>query len=160
MADRLRQGSRGLQVYESPEQARRIAWVQMAHAFGAIERRVIDLLGQHEMTLPQFDVLATLLFSEGASQQELAKRLLVTKGNVVGLLNRLEAAGWVERRPHATDARANCLHLTPAGRRKIDKVLPEHDALIAQLFRTVTGADLAVLRRCCDLLIEVSEPKR
>ena len=50
------------------------------------------------VSIPQCDVLTTLSEEEGVSQQELAKRLYVTKGNISGLLDRLESAGLVERR--------------------------------------------------------------
>ena len=45
-----------------------------------LERRMAEALGVHGLTLPQFDVLATLWHGEGITQQELAERLLVTKG--------------------------------------------------------------------------------
>ena len=43
------------------------------------------------LSVPQCDVLTTLTEAEGVSQQELAKRLYVTKGNISGLLDRLDA---------------------------------------------------------------------
>src|SRR3954464_675080 len=122
--------SRHLAIYESPDEARLRAWVQMSRTFYRVQRRIMSALAEHKITLPQFDVLATLRYSEGVTQQELAERLLVTKGNVCGVLDRLEALKWVERRQDAEDGRANRLHLTAAGRRKIDAVLPDHDAQV------------------------------
>src|SRR5215217_5701137 len=112
----------------------------MVRVVQLIQRRVVAVLTEHELTLPQFDVLATLRFSEGVTQQELAERLLVTKGNVCGVLDRLERLGWVERR-------ANRLYLTPAGRRKVVEVLPRHDAVVADALSTISPADVATLRR-------------
>ena len=66
--------------------------------------------------MPQCDVLTTLTEKEGVSQQELAERLYVTKGNISGLLDRLEAAGLVERRAIAADRRQYAIYLTEAGR--------------------------------------------
>ena len=63
-----------------------------------LERCLSDGLSGHGMTLAQFDVLMTLWHSDGITQQELAEWLLVTKANVVGLIDRVSAAGWVERR--------------------------------------------------------------
>src|SRR4051794_5035802 len=107
-----------LPLYESLRDLRRQTWVQLARAFYLIQRRVTLVLAGHDLTLPQFDVLATLRFSEGVSQQELAERLLVTKGNVCGVLDRLERLGWVERRPDPNDGRANRLYFTAARRRQ------------------------------------------
>ena len=74
-----------------------------------------DGLAAHGMTLAQYDVLMTLCHGNGITQQELAERLLVTKANVVGLIDRVSAAGWVERRPDPEDRRVNRLYLTEAG---------------------------------------------
>src|SRR5215207_5439498 len=68
------------------------------------------------LSIPQFDLLSTLTEREGLSQQELAERLYVTKGNVSGLLDRMVEAGLVERRSIPGDRRSNALHLTERGR--------------------------------------------
>ncbi len=88
------------------------------------ERRMAERLADYGMTLPQFDVLATLWHGEGITQQELAVRLLVSKGNVVGLIDRLCAAGLIERRADPVDRRANRLHLTDEGRRRLADAWP------------------------------------
>ena len=56
------------------------AWVQMVpdlQSRGAAAEQALEL---HGLSLCQFDVLATLQFAEGVRQQELAQRLLATKG--------------------------------------------------------------------------------
>lgn len=141
-----------LAVCEGAEEARRHAWVEMVRTVYRIQRRVVTAMASHDITLPQFDVLATLRFGEGVTQQELAERLLVTKGNVCGVLDRLGRLGWVERRPDPDDRRANRLHLTPAGRRKIDAVLPAHDAVVIDAMRTFSEVDMRTLRRLLDQL--------
>lgn len=149
---RSKSKSHSLSVLESPGELRRRTWVQMARTFTRMERKVVVMLGRHDLTLPQFDVLATLRFSEGVTQQELAARLLVTKGNVCGVLNRLEALGWVQRRPDAEDGRTNRLHLTAAGRRKADSVLPRHDALVEQSMQAMDDAEVTSLRKALEQL--------
>jgi DNA-binding MarR family transcriptional regulator len=147
MAARDEKLSERLAVYEPPGEARRRTWVQMVRTVSRVERRLVGALGERDVTLPQFDVLATLRFGEGVTQQELAERLLVTKGNVCGVLDRLERLGWVERRPDPNDRRANRLHLTPAGRRKVDALLPAHDALVLHALRSLSDVDVQTLRR-------------
>ena len=73
-----------------------------------------QVFSRHGLTGPQFDVLATLHRGEGIMQQELAARMLVTKGNVTGVVDRMEALGWIERRPDPEDRRVNRLYLTEA----------------------------------------------
>src|SRR5215210_9019645 len=93
--------------------------------FLRLHRRVsIAIAGELKavgLSIPQFDLLSTLTEREGLSQQELAERLYVTKGNVSGLLDRMVEAGLVERRSIPGDRRSNALHLTPKGRDPADQ---------------------------------------
>jgi DNA-binding MarR family transcriptional regulator len=83
-----------------------------------LERCMSDGLSAHGMTLAQYDVLMTLCHGNGITQQELAERLLVTKANVVGLIDRVSAAGWVDCRPnHEDDGLIHFTGLTRAGAR-------------------------------------------
>src|SRR3954462_13831725 len=91
-------------------------WLHLARVYQKIQRRLERILDDAGITLPQFDVLANLGMSEGINQQQLAQRLLVTKGNVCGVIDRMESAGLVERRPSPADRRANHLYLTDKGR--------------------------------------------
>ena len=147
MVQPKRTASHALPLHEGPQELRLSTWMQLVRTFTWIERRIGGLLAKHDITLPQFDVLATLRFSEGVTQQTLAERLLVTKGNVCGLLDRLEAVGWVDRRHDPADARANRLHLTAKGRKKIDAIFPEHHELIMALMSNLPEASLKSLRQ-------------
>ena len=71
----------------------------------------------------QFNILVILKEEKGGlSQQALSERLIVTKSNIVGLLDRLEKSGLVKRQPHPEDRRTNCVVLTPEGKAILDKV--------------------------------------
>jgi len=117
-------------------------WVTLARVYTLLERRLSQCLGARGLSLSQFDVLATLRHGEGITQQELAERLLVTKGNVVGLIDRIGAAGWVERRPDPEDRRANRLYLTDAGRGMLSEVFPDHADFICKAFGRLDEAEL------------------
>src|SRR5579859_5616878 len=110
------------------------AWLRIVRVYQKVERQLERILDEADLTLPQFDVLANLGMSEGITQQELAVRLLVTKGNVCGLLDRMEAAGLVERRPSPTDRRANHLYMTDTGRLALKAAFPVHLGLIQECF--------------------------
>jgi len=109
---------------------------------GRLERRMSESLSAHGTTLAQYDVLMTLWHGDGITQQELAERLLVTKANVVGLIDRVAAAGWVERRPDPEDRRANRIYLTDAGRKLADAAQPGQFALIRKIFGRLSEAEL------------------
>ena len=108
-----------------------LAWLRLARVFQKVEQISSDRMREVGLTLGQFDVLAQIGAAEGATQQEVADALLVTKSNVCQLLDRMEEAGLVERRQQG---RANHLHLTRAGRRLYDEIVPAHEQQIAELF--------------------------
>ena len=70
--------------------------------------------------------------------------LLVTKGNVCQLLDKMEGNGLLERRP---DGRVNRLFLTDQGRQVHDDVVPRHDTLLAEQFSTLTEDEQRELLR-------------
>jgi DNA-binding MarR family transcriptional regulator len=69
------------------------------------------------LTDVQFNILMILKEhrKEGLSQQELSEHLIVTKSNVVGLIDRLERSGYVKREAHPSDRRFNQIVLTRKG---------------------------------------------
>lgn len=87
------------------------------------------------LTLPQFDVLAELARAEngGFTFVELSRLLLVTSGNLTGIVDRLEQLRLVERRPDTRDRRVIRVALTEKGRRLTDEVLPAHAADIEEI---------------------------
>jgi DNA-binding MarR family transcriptional regulator len=88
-----------------------------------------------QLTLPQFEVLAELARADSAGFTfvELSRLLLVTSGNLTGIVDRLEQQGLVERRPDGRDRRVIRVALTGKGRRVTDEVLPAHAADIEQI---------------------------
>ena len=107
-----------------------------------LERLMSDGLAPHGLTLAQFDVLMTLHNSDGITQQELAEWLLVTKANVVGLIDRVGAAGWVERRPDPCDRRINRLYLTDSGRKIAAQAHPGQHELVRRIFGSLSETEL------------------
>ena len=58
----------------------------------------------------------------GSSQADLSALLQIDRTNLVGLLNELETAGWIERRRSPEDRRRHIVELTPAGSELLSKV--------------------------------------
>ena len=121
-----------------------LAWMRLARVFQKVDRAATESLRCRQLSPAQVDVLAKVGSSEGISQQELANALLVTKGNVCQLLDKMEASGLLERRP---DGRVNRLFLTDAGRQVHDDVVPNHDAMLAGHFKSLTEQDQRELLR-------------
>jgi DNA-binding MarR family transcriptional regulator len=117
-------------------------------------RHLEQTLEGHGLSLPQFDVLATLGRDEGITQQELAERLLVTKGNVCGMIDRMELGGWVERRPDPQDRRAKRLFLTRRGRGLLAAAFPAQLAVVKQMMSVLEPGELQALYQALDRLEE------
>ena len=94
-------------------------WLRLIRLMTRARTTMGERLGEIALSVPQLDVLSTLTEAEGVSQQELATRLYVTKGNISGLLDRLADAGLVERRSIPGDKRSHAIHLTGEGRRLV-----------------------------------------
>lgn len=99
------------------------------------------------LSIPQFDLLSTLTEREGMSQQELAERLYVTKGNVSGLLDRMVEADLVERRSIPGDRRSNALYLTKKGRDLAEKGIATQRAYVERTLGSLPIQDLTDLER-------------
>jgi DNA-binding MarR family transcriptional regulator len=85
------------------------------------------------MTRAQWMILVHLDRQPGMSQNELAALIEVEPITVGRLVDRLEARGFVERRPDADDRRIWRLHLTPAATpmlKEIDKARAELNAML------------------------------
>ncbi len=125
-----------------------LAWLRLARVYHKVDRATARLLKPWSLTVAQFDVMVQVGAAEGLTQQDLADKLLVTKGNVTQVLDRLEKDGLVERRQHG---RANLLYLTPRGRSLHDDVLPVQESMIGAAFGGLPPHErarlLAALRR-------------
>lgn len=122
-------------------------WFRFLRLHQRITGRAAQEFRRIGLSIPQFDLLSTLSEREGASQQEIAERLYVTKGNVSGLIDRLAALGLVERRALPADRRSYALHLTAEGRRIVEEGLALQNRLITQTLGELPAADLADLDR-------------
>lgn len=122
-------------------------WLALWQVCQKMQREMDGVLDDAGLTVPQFDVLANLGMSEGITQQELAERLLVTKGNVCGVLDRMESADLVERRPDPNDRRANRLYMTRQGRAALQNAFPAHLGVIQRCFQVLSPAEQRTLHQ-------------
>jgi DNA-binding MarR family transcriptional regulator len=120
-------------------------WFRLIRLEARMQAAVGERLREIGVSIPQCDVLTTLTEKEGVSQQELATRLYVTKGNISGLIDRLTEAGLVERRSIASDRRQHAIYLTDAGRRKAETAIAVQHRWIASTLGRMNGPDLEAL---------------
>jgi len=122
------------------------AWIKVGVVYQKTSRHLAALLRPLELTVAQFDALANLYNEDGVTQQELARRLLVTKGNMTGLVGRLVEHGWVLKRVDPDDGRAVRLALTAAGRRLTKKALMIQRGLIEDMMLALHPDEVERLR--------------
>lgn len=122
-------------------------WLRLLRASRAIENALRDRLrATFRMTLPQFDVLAALSRAPaGLTMTELSRMLMVSNGNVTGIVERLSADGLVTRQTAPTDRRAVHVSLTSRGADTFGEVAAAHEAWVDELLSGVTRTDTELL---------------
>ncbi len=109
---------------------------------GEIRRRLADAA-----TLPRFDLLANLEREDGQTLASLSRRMLVTAGNLTGLVDRAERDGVVARRADPRDRRVSRVFLTPKGRALVTSLLPAHAGHVTALLAGLDASERRELRR-------------
>jgi DNA-binding MarR family transcriptional regulator len=128
-------------------------WIRLLGASRAIEvelrRRLRTEFGE---TLPRFDVMAALQRRPaGMTMTELSRYLMVSNGNVTGIIERLVSEGLVVRLAVEDDRRATFVRLTPNGTERFSAVAKVHEVWVGELLAGF-GSDQT------DALIELLSP--
>ncbi|MEJ2677796.1 MAG: MarR family transcriptional regulator [Gemmatimonadota bacterium] len=107
-------------------------WVVLARAHAAVAERVRADLLRHGLTAAEFGVLEALYHKGPLLLGEVQKKILVSSGGITYLMDRLVAKGYTERKPCAEDRRASYAELTAEGVALMDRVFPEHAAMLQE----------------------------
>jgi MarR family transcriptional regulator for hemolysin len=83
-----------------------------------------DELAAHGITFRQFEVLAWLSRERELSQSDLAERMRIEAPTLVGVLDRMERDGWIQRIPDDNDRRKKLIRPT-------DRVMPAWAQMVA-----------------------------
>lgn len=121
-------------VEEGDHQALKL-WLRLLACTTRVESVIRNRLrSEFGTTLPRFDLLAQLEREAGGlTMGELSARMMVTGGNVTGIVDQLEAEGLVVRNEHPSDRRAFRVQLTPAGRRQFRRMASVHEGWVVEL---------------------------
>jgi DNA-binding MarR family transcriptional regulator len=110
-----------------------------------VRRRLRD---SFDVTLPRFDLMAQLYRApQSMTLGELSQRMMVSNGNVTGLVDRLVEQGLVSRRPSPKDRRAQLVSLTAQGRRFFAAMARANGDWIGEMFADLSGDDIELLMR-------------
>ncbi len=96
-----------------------------------------------DLTDVQFNILMILKDhgEECLSQQELSEQLVVTKSNVVGLVDRLEKVGYIRRTSHPSDRRFNQIVLAPKGAKLEQRVEQFYFEEVDRMMNVLSGTE-------------------
>lgn len=128
------------------------AFITLMRAADSLTARLAEGLAEHGLTASQFGLLETLMHLGPLCQKELARKLLVSGGNVTMVVDNLEKRRLVTRERSAVDRRLVTVALTPAGSKLIAAVFPSHMATIVSQFGILSAAEQETLRRLCRTL--------
>lgn len=124
-------------------------WLRMLSTTTQVEGQLKRLLREHfDITLAQFDLMAELARAgEPKTMSEISQMLMVSNGNVTGVVDRLSRDGLVERLPLETDRRAYLLTLTSKGKKRFKKMAEAHETWLKQIFSEVSSKDVEKLSK-------------
>jgi DNA-binding MarR family transcriptional regulator len=104
-------------------------WRAFLHAsIRVIDQLDAELVEQHELTLADYELLATLSEQPDGRLRmaDLAAQALVSKSRLSYRVDRLQERGLVIRQPDAADLRGTFAVLTAAGRRLVNQAAVTH----------------------------------
>ena len=124
-------------------------WLRLLTCTTMMETMIRGRLRERfDVTLPRFDLLAQLdRAPDGMTLGDISRRMMVSNGNVTGLIERLVADGLVTRTPRPNDRRTVTVSLTADGRREFAAMAAEHEGWVAEAFAELSGADIDGLMR-------------
>lgn len=122
-------------------------WLRMLTCTNMISTEIRRRLrAEFNVTLPQFDLLSQLHREPaGLRLSDLSRRMMVTPGNLTGLVDRLAAEGQIAREQMADDRRVVVVRMTDKGRRDFSAMAKAHEDWIARMFAGLNAKDIGLL---------------
>ncbi len=106
-------------------------------------------LKELNITVPQFDIIATLGNTDGMNCKELGEKTLITKGTLTGVLDRLENKGLIVRK-FIEDRRCQKIILTEEGQKLFNILFEKHIQYLQPIFEEIGCENLEKLKQSCE----------
>lgn len=118
-------------------------WLRILKVHKTIESELRERLRvEFGTTLPRFDVMAALHRNDrGMKMSELSRRLMVSNGNVTGIVDRLTEDGLMLREAVPGDRRAARVRLTKKGAAEFERQADAHEQWVSELLGGLSGED-------------------
>ena len=125
------------------------AYVKLLRAANASVAYARVGLEEAGLSQGQFAVLEALYHVGPLYLGDLARRILTSSGNLTLVVDNLEKRGLARRKPHGRDKRFVLAAITPAGRRLMARIFPEHARRITEIMARLTSAEQDALGSLC-----------
>lgn len=122
-------------------------WIRLATTFNLVYQEIKHGISRERITVPQLDIISCLGRTGGLPLSELAERLLVSGGNVTGIIDRLEKNGYVYRARDDGDRRVVRALLTEKGHVLYKAFLPRYTEIVADINKGLTPQERKDLQR-------------
>ena len=125
-----------------------LAWLSVVRTYQLCQHRYEELLSGFGLSLAQFDALNTIdRLGDAALPKNIADSLVVTRGNVSGLLKRLAAAGLIRQQAHPDDGRAFIVQLTNKANEILRQAQSAARAFVRAQMQPFTATELESTRQ-------------
>ncbi len=122
-------------------------WLRLLVSSQLIEKRVrTRFRTEFDTTLPRFDVMAALARNpEGQTMGDVSRWLLVSSGNITGIISRLVRDGLVTRTQSPSDRRSHLVKLSPKGEVAFERMSQAHENWVRDMITGVSREEMATL---------------
>ncbi|MCL4215752.1 MAG: MarR family transcriptional regulator [Candidatus Hydrogenedentes bacterium] len=131
------------------------ALLNIYYTAAVLKKRADAFFRDHNLTDVQFNVLMLLINQagdEGLTQVDLSRMMLVNRANITGIVDRMEKAGLIARKPMPGDRRYNRVVITNNGRRIFEDTEKEYQSTVKAIMRTLGDRDQKKLVRLLEAL--------
>lgn len=125
------------------------SYVKLARAANTAMAYARIGLEDADLTLSQFAVLEALYHVGPLNLGDLARRILTSSGNLTLVVDNLEKRGLAKRRQQGHDKRFILATITPAGRKVMARIFPQHARRIVEIMSRLSPVEQSQLGRLC-----------
>jgi DNA-binding MarR family transcriptional regulator len=119
----------------------------LTQVIGARDGELAQGLRDFGLRVPEWRALAALYSRKHSTMSELAELATIDRSTLTRTVDRMQEAGWLERRADEQDMRITRLALTAAGKRMFERIWPEVQRLNELALDGLSKAEIDSLRR-------------
>ena len=134
-------------------------FIKLTRCANSLFARLAERNTLGDITPSQFAVLESLYHLGSMNQGEVSTKVLKSGSNMTTVIDNLERDGLVKRARHEKDRRVINVHLTEAGKKKVEAVLPGHIAALVDEFSVLSASEQQTLAELCKKLGKGREAK-